>query len=101
MNVVRPSRDRALSVAGGGIRKLRTELRSLQPASVTFLGAPIRREGQEGAQSITYLDDQRGLELWSALRSDSAPSYASRHQDQLHAPAVLHPEPRRPLRRRS
>jgi len=67
------------TVGDGGVRGLRNELRKLQPSEMTFLGVPVRWFGQEGVQSVVHLDEQRAVELWNALRSDSVAEYAGRH----------------------
>jgi hypothetical protein len=46
---------------------------------VTFLAPPVRGLGREDAQSVAYVDDQRTLELWEALRHNAAPDYARLH----------------------
>jgi hypothetical protein len=46
---------------------------------VTFLGPPVGWLGGEATQPVVYLDDQRSLALWEALRSNSAAAYARLH----------------------
>ncbi len=69
------------TIGDGGVRELRNELRGLQPTEMTFLAAPLRGFGQEDSQSVVYLDDKRAIDLWNALRSDSAATYASLYPD--------------------
>jgi LCP family protein required for cell wall assembly len=69
------------TVSEGGVAELRNELRTLQPAEMNFLRAPVRGFGQEGSQPVIYVDDQRADVLWSALRSDNPSAYASLHPD--------------------
>jgi LCP family protein required for cell wall assembly len=51
--------------------ELAYELKSLTPAAVTFLTAPVDGTGQEGALSVVYLDRARSELMWGYLRSDS------------------------------
>jgi LCP family protein required for cell wall assembly len=51
--------------------ELAYELKSLRPAAVTFLTAPVAGTGQEGVQSVVYLDQARSELMWGYLRSDS------------------------------
>lgn len=68
------------TLSNGGMRELGIEMRGLRPSGVTFLGAPVRGLGREGAQSVVYLDDARSAELWDALTSDSIEGYAQRNR---------------------
>jgi LCP family protein required for cell wall assembly len=68
------------TLSNGGMRELGIEMRGLRPSGVTFLGAPVRGLGREGAQSVVYLDDGRSAELWDALKSDSIAGYAQRNR---------------------
>lgn len=58
------------SLTNGGLRALAFELVGLRPSAVTFIRAPVGGLGGEGTQSVVYLDDGRGAELWTALRQD-------------------------------
>jgi LCP family protein required for cell wall assembly len=68
------------TLSNGGIRGLGIEMSGLRPSGVTFLGAPVRGLGREGAQSVVYLDDARAAELWDALTSDALEAYAQRNR---------------------
>jgi LCP family protein required for cell wall assembly len=67
------------TLTNGGLRTLALEMRNLSPANVTFMTAPVRGTGSEGAQSVVYLDDDRASELWPAFNSDSIDTYLQRH----------------------
>jgi LCP family protein required for cell wall assembly len=67
------------TLSNGGLRSLALDMRGLRPANITFLKAPVRGLGREGAQSVVYLDGSRSAELWSSLRKGSITSYASAH----------------------
>lgn len=67
------------TLSNGGLRQLAFDVRGLRPSNVTFLSAPVGALGQEGSQSVVYLDDNRGAELWAALRGGTTPQYASRY----------------------
>lgn len=69
------------SLSNGGLRSLAFEMRGLRPSNVTFLSAPFRGLGQEGAQSVVYLDEARSAELWEALRDGRAATYAELHPE--------------------
>jgi LCP family protein required for cell wall assembly len=69
------------TVSEGDIAKLRNELGNLQPGAMDFLRVPVRGPGQERGQSVIYLDEQRSVALWSAVRSENASGYASLHPD--------------------
>ena len=69
------------TVSEGDIAKLRSELGNLQPGAMDFLRVPVRGPGQERGQSVIYLDEQRSVALWSAVRSENASGYASLHPD--------------------
>ncbi|MDT7703960.1 MAG: hypothetical protein QOJ30_6285 [Pseudonocardiales bacterium] len=67
------------TLSNNGLRSLAFDLRGLRPSAVTFLSAPVRGLGREGAQSVVYLDDQRSSELWNALHTGTLASYAARY----------------------
>lgn len=66
-------------LSNGGLRSLAFELRDLRPGQVTFVSAPVRGLGREGAQSVVYLDAARSTALWSALREDTVDGYLRRN----------------------
>jgi LCP family protein required for cell wall assembly len=67
------------TLSNGGIRELGIEMRGLRPSAVTFVGAPVRGLGREGAQSVVYLDEPRSAEMWKALGADDLAAYAQRN----------------------
>lgn len=67
------------TLTNGDFRELALESRGLRPSAVTFLTAPVRALGREGAQSVVYLDDARTAALWAALREGAASRYAEAH----------------------
>lgn len=64
------------TLSDGAILGLAYDLRSLRPAGLTFLTAPVAGTGREGAQSVVYLQDDRGAQLWDHLRADSLQEHA-------------------------
>jgi anionic cell wall polymer biosynthesis LytR-Cps2A-Psr (LCP) family protein len=64
------------TLSNGGLRSLALDMRGLRPGNITFLKAPVRGLGREGAQSVVYLDGSRSAELWSSLRTGSITTYA-------------------------
>ena len=75
--------SRAVSVddtlSNNDLRGLALDLRALHTSDVQFLAAPVSGVGQQGVQSVAYLDDVRAVELWEALRTDSIGAYVQRH----------------------
>lgn len=69
------------TLSNSGLRSLAFDSRGLRPAGVTFLNAPVGGFGQEGTQSVVYLDLARTEELWAALRSGTTLDYAAAHPD--------------------
>jgi LCP family protein required for cell wall assembly len=70
------------------MRSLAFSMRGVQSGGgVSFLTAPNRGTGQEGDQSVVYLDETPATELWNALENDSVPGYLTSHQSDL-LPAV-------------
>ena len=67
--------SRAVSVdetlSNGSLQELGLQMHGLRTSAVQFLVCPTAGLGQEGGQSVVYLDDSRSAELWEALRSDS------------------------------
>lgn len=57
------------------LRGLGVELRAVRPATTTFLFAPVADPAEGGVAS---LDNARATQLWEALRTDSADSYAEK-----------------------
>lgn len=67
------------TLTNGDFRALALESRGLRPSAVTFLTAPVRGLGRQGAQSVVYLDDARCAQVWEALRDGTASRYAATH----------------------
>lgn len=67
------------TLTNNGLRGLVYDLRDLRPAGVTFLTAPVRGLGMEGAQSVVYLDDAASAALWAALRDGQLQAYLQTH----------------------
>jgi LCP family protein required for cell wall assembly len=65
------------TLSASALLDLAYDLRSLRPAGLTFLTAPVAGTGREGAQSVVYLEPQRSAQLWSHLRSDSLQAHAA------------------------
>lgn len=67
------------TLTNNGLRGLAFDLRDLRPGGVTFLTAPVRGIGMEGAQSVVYLDDTAAPALWTALRDGQLQTYLQTH----------------------
>lgn len=65
----------------GALRGLAVELRGIRTSGVAFASAPVRGLGQEGDQSVVYLDEGAQAELWDAVATDRVADYLSRHPD--------------------
>lgn len=64
------------SLSNTGLVQLALENRGLRGSDVTFLTAPVSGLGREGQQSVVYLDDERGRQLWDAVRNGSVRQFA-------------------------
>lgn len=64
------------SLSNTGLLQLAVGNRNLRGSDVTFVTAPVAGLGREGAQSVVYLDEERGRELWEAVRNGSVRQYA-------------------------
>lgn len=77
--------SRAVSVddtlSNGGIAQLLLNMRGLRSDTVEFGSAPVRGLGQEGDQSVVYLDDDRGRQMWDAVRSDTLARWLDANED--------------------
>ena len=64
------------SLSNTGLVQLAVDNRNLRGSDVTFVTAPVSGLGREGDQSVVYLDEERGRELWGAVRNGSVRQYA-------------------------
>jgi len=72
------------SLTNTGMAQLAFGLRDLRNSAVSFLTVPNRGTGMEGDQSVVYLDEAAGRDLWFAVNTDAVPQYvAARPQEQL------------------
>ncbi|GAA4972904.1 LCP family protein [Pseudonocardia tropica] len=67
------------SLSNTGLVQLALANRNLRGSGVAFVTAPVAGLGREGAQSVVYLDDTRGQELWGAIRNGTVAQYADRN----------------------
>jgi LCP family protein required for cell wall assembly len=58
---------------------LMLSLRNLRTADIGYLTVPIWKLGQEGDQSVVYLDFVRSEQLWRAVRNDRVASWVDHH----------------------
>ncbi|MCW0212430.1 MAG: LCP family protein [Pseudonocardia sp.] len=70
------------TLTNGGLRTLALDNRNLRASGVTFTSAPVAGLGREGPQSVVYLDDAAGAELWSAVRGGTVAQYVSTHPNE-------------------
>lgn len=61
------------------ILKLAASLRTLRAEDITFLTAPSRGTGTEGAASVVYYDEADGAALWHAVAGDRVAEYVGAH----------------------
>lgn len=69
------------TLTNSSLRSLALDLRSLRPANITFLTAPVSGLGQENGQSVVYLDAQRSPRLWRALAEGNLAHYVRQFPD--------------------
>jgi len=70
------------TLSNGGLRDLALQMRELRPAGVVFTSAPVAGLGFEGPQSVVYLDDAAGADLWTAFREGTMTRYVEAHPDE-------------------
>ena len=72
------------SLSNTGLAQLAFGMRDLRNSSISFLTVPVTGTGDEGGQSVVYLDDGAGRDLWFAVNTDAVPQWAAaRPQEQL------------------
>ncbi|WFG46844.1 LCP family protein [Pseudonocardia alni] len=67
------------SLSNTGLVQLAVQTRHLRGPDLAFVTAPVSGLGREGEQSVVYLDDAQGADLWSAVRNGSVTQYADLH----------------------
>ncbi len=67
------------TLSNGGLRGLASTLNGLEPADISFVRAPVARQGWDGSHSVVYLDPGKSAQLWTALQVDRVASYAAAH----------------------
>ncbi|MEQ3548983.1 LCP family protein [Pseudonocardia nematodicida] len=67
------------SLSNTGLIQLAFEARGLRSSDVAYVTAPVAGLGREGAQSVVYLDQARGQELWNAVRDGSVARFAEQN----------------------
>lgn len=70
------------TLSNTGLVTLAVDNRNLRSSGVDFLTAPVTGTGMEGPQSVVYLDDARGQQLWGAIRNGSVAQYAANNPSQ-------------------
>ncbi|MHC1563410.1 LCP family protein [Actinomycetospora sp. C-140] len=72
------------SLSNTGLAELAFNLRNLRNSNISFLTTPVTGTGMEGDQSVVYLDETAGRDLWFAVNNDQVPQWvAARPQEQL------------------
>ncbi|PVZ04273.1 LCP family protein [Actinomycetospora cinnamomea] len=72
------------SLTTTGMAQLAFGMRDLRNSAISFLTVPSTGTGTEGDQSVVYLDDTAGRDLWFAVNTDAVPEYVAAHpQEQL------------------
>lgn len=61
------------------MRRLVLSLRHLRSADIDYLTVPLRGTGTEDGQSVVYLDQARGDQLWETLRADTVGQWLLTH----------------------
>lgn len=75
------------TLSNGGLRDLALRARGLRAAGVSFVSVPVSGLGTQGPQSVVYLDEALGRQLWDAVRAGTVAEYLANHPDQA-LPAV-------------
>ena len=65
------------TLSNTGLVTLAVDYRNLRSSGVNFVSAPVSGLGTEGSQSVVYLDDAKGKELWGAVRNDSVQQFVN------------------------
>ena len=64
------------TLSNTGLVQLAVGNRNLRSPDVVFVTAPVTGLGREDGQSVVHLDEQRGQELWDAVRNGSVRQFA-------------------------
>ncbi|TCK20914.1 LCP family protein [Pseudonocardia endophytica] len=70
------------TLSNTGLVGLAVDYRNLRSSGVDFLSVPVSGLGMEGPQSVVYLDDARGPQLWDSIRNGSVGQYAANNPSQ-------------------
>ena len=76
------------TLTNGGLRALALEMTGLRASGVTFLLAPVTGVGDEGDQSVVYLDRVAAADLWNAVREGRGADYAVAHPEDALGPVT-------------
>jgi len=72
------------TLSNTGLAQLAFGLRDLRSSSLTFTTVPVTGTGMQGDQSVVYLDEAAGRDLWFAVNTDAVPQWvAARPSAQL------------------
>jgi len=63
------------TLSNTGLVTLAVDYRDLRSSGVDFVTTPVAGLGREGAQSVVYLDETKGKELWGAIRNGSVQQF--------------------------
>lgn len=64
------------SLSNTGLAELVFGLRGLRGSDIAYLTTPSTGTGNEGGQSVVYLDQQAGQDLWFAVNTDTVQQWA-------------------------
>lgn len=76
-------------VDAGMLRSLALRLRDLSAGDVTFMTVPVAGTGNEGGQSVVYLDEARARRLYEAVRENRVPAYLDNNGGQANEVEVV------------
>jgi LCP family protein required for cell wall assembly len=65
------------TLSNTGLAQLAFGLRDLRSSAITFTTVPVTGTGMEGDQSVVYLDEAAGRDLWFAVNTDAVPEWAA------------------------
>lgn len=67
------------TMTNNDLRSLVWGLRDIRTSNIDFLTAPYSGTGMEGPQSVVYLNNQQGSDLWFAMNTDQVGGYVARY----------------------
>lgn len=67
------------SMSNTQLGELAFSMRNLRESAINFVTAPSTGTGMEGSQSVVYLDQAAGRDLWFAMNTDAVGDWVAKH----------------------